>query len=139
MLLGSLPHVDLYIPAQAREAIHELAFREAAKLAAEHAGKFGLWNAEQRSSFNLSKPLLFQDFADFADELSFDEQAAGRRATEIGVDVATTDFVIRFNLFTVFWGESRFISSAISAARLSRVSINSISGLGVATPDLDFF
>ncbi len=74
-------HVDLYVLAQTREAIHELAFREATKLAAKHAGEFGLWNAEQRCSFDLSQPLLFQDFADFADELSFDEQAAGRRAS----------------------------------------------------------
>src|SRR5665213_2447222 len=103
LLLCRVTHVDLYIPAQTREAIHELAFREAAKLAAEHAGKFGLWYAEQRCSFDLRQPLLFQNFADFADELSFDEQAASRRAAEIGVDVATTDFVIRFNVFTVFW------------------------------------
>lgn len=77
-----MTHVDPYILAQTREAIHELAFREAAKLAAEHAGKFGLWNAEQRCCFDLSQPLLFQDFADFADELSFDVRAAGRRAAQ---------------------------------------------------------
>ena len=46
--------------------------------------------------------MLIQDLADFADELSFDEQAAGRRAAEIGVDVAATDFVIRFEVFADF-------------------------------------
>jgi len=71
-------------------------------LAAEHVGKFGLLNAELRCSVNLSQPLLFQDLADFADELSFDEQAAGRRASEIGVDVVAADFVIRFEIFSVF-------------------------------------
>ena len=34
--------------------------------------------------------------------MSFDEQAAGRRAAEIGVDVAATDFVIRFDVFAAF-------------------------------------
>jgi hypothetical protein len=97
LLLWRVTHVDLYVLAQTREAIHELAFRDAARLAAQHAGRFGLWNAEQRCSFDLSQPLFFQDFADFADELSFDEQAAGRSASEIGVDAAAADFVIMRN------------------------------------------
>ena len=40
--------------------------------------------------------------ADFPDELSFDEQAAGR-ASEIAVDIAAADFVNRFEVFSVFW------------------------------------
>ena len=49
------------------------------------------------AAFDPSKPLLFQNFADFADELSFDEQAASRRASGIGADVASfaTDFGTR--------------------------------------------
>jgi len=65
-------------------------------MAAEHAGEFGLRDAEQRWSFGLSQPLLFQDFVDLADELRFDEQVGGRNVSEISVDVAAADFVIRF-------------------------------------------
>ena len=65
-------------------------------MAAEHIGEFGLRNAKQRCCFDLRQPLLFQNLTDFANELSFDEQVAGRRASEIGVDVAAADFVISF-------------------------------------------
>jgi hypothetical protein len=56
-------------------------------LAAKHAGEFGLRDAEQRGCFDLRQTLLFQDFADFADKLRFDEQVAGRGTSEIGVDI----------------------------------------------------
>ena len=126
------PHRDLHVLPKRDQEPHEILHRECLKIAAQQLRYLRRRHTKQTGGFGLLKTPGAQQTIDFQHKFRFSKMLPGIWQASVGKDIAAAQLML-----DVCSHDLRPFAS-VSASR-RRLSINLISGSGVARPDFDFF